>query len=189
MHTRISFSLRVPRTMRVLLQKFSTMVLLTASQLARAFSPRVMALHAPIFRPEAMGCLNRLPCSSRHPHWAVTVSAEHARLSTRLFASEASDGFSEGSTSSSANHRSAEVQARLAARQAKNLDRAAKEASSTATAATDASTAEAPASEREWNLAGLRKEIDRQVMRQLKKVTSRNLPAFESISSSMCSGA
>jgi hypothetical protein len=77
------------------------------------------------------------------------------------------------------------VQARLADRQAKNLNRAAKAASTTTTAAaTDASAADAPASEREWNLGGLRKEVDRQVMRQLKKVVIQH--AFTSQSTFPC---
>jgi len=161
------------------------MVALTASQLARAFSPRLMALHAPLFRSEAMGCLSRLPCSSRHLHWAATVGPTHARVPTRLFASELPGDSPGATTSSKYNRRSTEVQARLADRQAKNLNRAAKAASTTTTAAaTDASAADAPASEREWNLGGLRKEVDRQVMRQLKKVVIQH--AFTSQSTFPC---
>jgi hypothetical protein len=72
------------------------------------------------------------------------------------------------------------VQARLADRRAKNLDRTAKATDSTAAAGESA--AEAPGGDREWNVAGLRKEIDRQVMRQFKKVSIGQLqrPSLES---------
>lgn len=147
------------------------MVLLSISRVARALSPRVMTLKSSVLRD--------LWCTAPPSRWTVVAAPSGARSSPRLFASSAADDSSEAA-SPAANPTSSQVQARLADRRAKNLDRAAKATDSTAAAGDSA--AEAPGGHREWNVAGLRKEIDRQVMRQFKKVSIGQLqrPSLES---------